>query len=296
MIDKPKNMAASVRQRLLNQARKEKQDHQRLLVRYAIERFLFRLSQSEFKNQFVLKGAMLFVLWSPQPFRSTGDLDLLGYGANDPESVRKIIAGICNQHVPDDGLRFDASSLTVEAAREDDEYQGARVRLDAHLGTAIITVQIDIGFGDVVNPAPSEIDYPVLIDELPAARIRAYPPETVIAEKFEAMVRFDDLTSRLKDHYDLWVLARTFSFRSETLETAISQTFERRGTPIPKTLPAPLTTEFALRRDKQEQWKAFLKRTTPTLEPPPFEFLVRDLRRFFKPIIAALNAAGGEQR
>lgn len=138
MIDKPKNMAASVRQRLLNQARSEKQDFQRLLVRYAIERFLFRLSQSDHANQFVLKGAMLFVLWSPQPFRSTGDLDLLGYGANDPESVRKVITGICNQDVPDDGLQFDAASLNVEAAREEDEYQGARVRLDVHLGTAII--------------------------------------------------------------------------------------------------------------------------------------------------------------
>jgi hypothetical protein len=296
MIDKSKNMAASVRQRLLNQARSEKQDFQRLLVRYAIERFLFRLSRSEYASQFVLKGAMLFVLWSPQPFRSTGDLDLLGYGANDPESVRKVITGICNQDVPDDGLQFDAASLNVEAAREEDEYQGARVRLDVLLGTAVIPVQIDVGFGDVVNPAPSEIDYPVLIDELPAARIRAYPPETVVAEKFEAMVRFDDLTSRLKDHYDLWVIARTFTFRGNALETAIRQTFKQRATQFPKSLPAPLTPDFALRRDKQEQWKAFLKRTSPTLEPPPLELLVGELRRFFEPIIVALNAADGGHR
>ena len=296
MIDKPKNMATSVRQRLLNQARSEKQDFQRLLVRYAIERFLFRLSRSEYASQFVLKGAMLFVLWSPQPFRSTGDLDLLGYGANDPESVRKVITGICSQNVPDDGLQFDTASLNVEAAREEDEYQGARVRLDVHLGTAIIPVQIDVGFGDVVNPAPSEIDYPVLIDELPAARIRAYPPETVVAEKFEAMVRFDDLTSRLKDHYDLWVLFRTFPFEGAELQTAIRRTFEQRGTLLSNAMPAPLTPDFAARRVKQDQWKAFLRRTTPTIEPPPFELLVGELRGFFEPIIVALNASDRGRR
>ncbi len=293
-----KNMAASVRQRLLNRAHAEKQDSQRLLVRYAIERFLYRLSQSPMRNQFILKGAMLFALWSKQPFRSTGDLDLLGFGANEIASLQDAFMSICRQHVPDDGLTFDPDSVQAEVMREEEEYQGARIRLNAKLGSAIIAVQIDIGHGDAVYPEPQTIDYPRLLEDFPPANIRAYCPETVIAEKLEAMVRFGDLTSRIKDHYDIWALSRTFSFSKTALLSSIVSTFRRRGTALASSMPVALTSDFASRRDKQAQWDGFLRRTTPTLTPPSFAEVLGDLRRFIEPIIAASGegekTAGGQ--
>jgi len=287
MTEKPKNVAASVRQRLLNKARAEQQDFQRLLLRYAVERLLYRLSQSPMRDRFILKGAMLFAVWSPQPFRSTGDLDLLGYGVNDPAGLQAIFGGICRQQVPDDGLVFDADSIQVETLREDEEYRGARIRIDARLGAAVIAVQIDIGYGDAVYPEPQRLDYPCLFEDFPSARIRAYPPETVIAEKLEAMVRFGDLTSRLKDHYDIWVLSRTFPFSQAMLVTAITATFRQRGTVLPSSLPVPLTPAFAVRPDKQAQWDAFLRRTAPVFLPPSFAEVLEDLRRFVEPVILA---------
>lgn len=291
MKEKGKNIAASVRQRLLN-TRKGAQDFQRILARYAIERLLYRLSQSPQCDRFVLKGAMLFALWSKEPFRSTGDLDLLGFGASDLETLRTSFAAVCRQAVADDGLAFDASSVRVEAMREDEEYQGARVMLRAELGTAVIPIQIDIGFGDVIHPAPQHMDYPVLLADFPAPRIRAYPPETVIAEKLEAMVRFDELTSRLKDHYDLWALSRTFAFKKAELAAAVRKTFHHRGTALPSGTPTALEDAFAARPDKQAQWKAFLSRTAPTVPPPPFAELVREVRRFLEPVIVAAAKDG----
>ncbi len=288
MKDKPKNLAASIRQRLLN-ARKGTQDFQRLLLHYAIERLLYRLSQSPLHDRFVLKGAILFALWTPEPFRSTGDLDLLGFGANDTATIKRAFASICAERVTDDGLVFDPGSIEVEAMREEEEYQGARVRLSAKLGTAAIPLQIDIGFGDTIHPAPKELDYPLLIADLPPARIRAYPPETVIAEKLEAMVRFDELSSRLKDHYDLWALSHIFGFQKSELVLAIRKTFEHRGTASPSAMPAPLNEAFAQRRDKLDQWQAFLRRTVPTQVPPPFADVLAEIRRFLGPVIEELH-------
>jgi hypothetical protein len=297
MKEKGRNIAASVRQRLLN-ARKGTQDFQRLLARYAIERFLYRLSQSAQRDRFVLKGAMLFALWSKEPFRSTGDLDLLGFGANDIETLRSAFAAICGQAMPDDGLTFDADTIEIEAMREEEEYRGARVRLKAKLGTAVIPIQIDIGSGDIIHPAPAELDYPLLLPEFPAARIRAYPPETVIAEKLEAMVRFDEFTSRLKDHYDIWALSHAFTFKKAELAAAVRKTFQHRGTALPSETPTALSDAFAARPDKQTQWEAFLRRTAPTVPPPPFAELVGELRRFVEPVIAGAlaedRAATGE--
>jgi predicted nucleotidyltransferase component of viral defense system len=287
MNEKIKNVAASVRQRLLNKARAENQDSQRLVVRYAIERLLYRLSQSPMRERFVLKGATLFALWSKQPFRSTGDLDLLGFGTNDIARLREEFVSLCRYPVQDDGLVFDPDSVQAEVMREEEEYQGARVRLDAKLGTARIAIQIDIGCGDSVYPKPQEIDYPRLLDDFPPANIRAYPPETVVAEKLEAMVRFGELTSRLKDHYDIWALAQTFSFSKTTLLTAIVGTFRRRGTELPSSMPVTLTSDFAARLDKQALWDGFLRRTTPTLTPQSLANMLTDLRGFIEPLISA---------
>jgi len=285
-----KNVAASVRQRLLNLARQgEAQDFQRLLVRYAIERFLYRISQSSVRDRFVLKGANLFAVWAEAPFRSTGDLDLLGFGPNDVESMRHLFSALCDIEVADDGLVFDAATIRIDTLRDEDEYQGVRVRLLARLTSAEIGVQIDIGFGDVIHPGPQEIAYPRILQDFPAATVRAYPPETVIAEKFEAMVRFDELASRLKDHFDIWVLSRTFAFELEVLQSAIFKTFTQRGTVLPVALPPPLTARFAANRAKLAQWSAFLVRTSPTIEPPSFGELVEDVASFLGPTITGVS-------
>lgn len=282
-----KNIAASVRQRLLNQSREsgDASGFNRLLVRYAVERLLYRISVSKARDTLVLKGAMLFVVWSPSPLRSTGDLDLLGFGSNDPDTLLKLFTSICSENVPDDGLIFDATSIAVEPMREEEQYPGVRVTLLAKLGTAKIPFQVDIGFGDAIHPEVQDIEYPRLLDDLPAAHLRAYPPETVIAEKFEAMVQFGELTTRVKDHYDLWALSRTFEFDLATLAEAIRKTFDRRKTDLPRTLPAPLTAGFAALPAKQQLWQAFLRLTVPVLVPPPFERLIAEVATFIRPAI-----------
>jgi predicted nucleotidyltransferase component of viral defense system len=283
------NIAASVRQRLFNQSRTgDGQAFQRLLVRYAIERLLYRLSQSPARSNYVLKGANLFAIWAKAPFRSTGDVDFLGFGPADVDATRKTFVELCKVKVAYDGLAFDEGSIRVETMREEEEYQGLRVRLEAKLGSAIIPVQADIGFGDAVHPEPQELVYPLLLDDMPAANIRAYPPETVIAEKLEAMVRFGALTSRIKDHYDLWAISRTFPFDMDVLGPAIANTFRRRGTEIPQSTPAPLTPAFAADRAKQALWDAFLKRTAPALTPPLFADVLSELRTFLDPVLVAL--------
>ncbi|MGC1300914.1 MAG: nucleotidyl transferase AbiEii/AbiGii toxin family protein [Caulobacteraceae bacterium] len=301
-----KDVAASVRQRLLNHARDTQQDFQRVLVRYGIERLLYRLSQSPQRERFVLKGAMLFAAWSASPFRSTGDLDLLAFGPDDIAAATETFANLCAQGeaedrvgvdssaglAHDDGLVFLGDSVTVERTREDEDYRGLHVRLEARLKNTRIPILIDIGFGDPVHPAPVELDYPRLLLEMPAAHIRTYPPESVIAEKFDAMIRFDAQTSRLKDYYDIWAISETFPFRSTTLIEAARRTHAQRGRETPATWPASLLPEFAERADKATQWKSFLQRTSPMLEPPAFPEVLARVRVFLAPVLQGLQDSG----
>lgn len=289
-----RDVAASVRQRLLDQSRSSGQDFQRLLVRYGIERLLYRMSRTEARNRYVLKGAMLFAAWADAPFRATGDLDLLGFGDDDVDAARAIFADLCDAEpeadTSADGLIFLADSVKVERTREDDDYRGLHVRLEARLKNTRIPILIDIGFGDPVHPAPLDLDYPRLLPDLPPAHIRAYPPESVIAEKFDAMVRFDADTTRLKDHYDIWAISETFPFEAGTLTEAVRRTLAGRARPAPADWPAGLTPDFAKRPDKLAQWRAFLSRSAPTLEPPPFPELIERLRLFLGPILPGLSA------
>lgn len=193
-----RNIGASVRARLLTRSRAENTDYQLLLTRYALERLLYRLSSSEHRERFVLKGALLFVTWVADPFRPTRDLDLLGYGANTPETIADTFKAICSTNVPDDGVAFDIKGLAAAPIREGLEYGGVRVQTYAVIDGARIPIQVDIGFGDIITPGPVEIDYPVLLD-FPAPHIRTYPVETVVAEKFNAMVALGIANSRLKD-------------------------------------------------------------------------------------------------
>jgi predicted nucleotidyltransferase component of viral defense system len=238
----PRDVAASVRQRLLNLARERGEDFGLVLTHYALERVMYRLSVSGHREQFVLKGAMLFALWGGDPHRPTRDLDLLGHGTIDTQRLEQIFREVISVEVEKDGLEFLTETVRGARIREDEEYEGVRVQLEARLATARIKVQIDVGFGDVMTPAPQEIEYPVLLD-FPAPRLRTYPRETVVAEKFEALVKLGIANSRMKDFYDLWVMARDFEFEGALLSQAIKATFERRGTALPTDVPLALSDE-----------------------------------------------------
>lgn len=286
----PETIAALVRRRLNVLAREQGDVVERVFLRYAIERLLYRLSLSGHRDVFVLKGAMLFSLWAPVPYRSTGDLDLLGQGDPAPERMAAIFKTVCTVAVDDDGLVFDPDSVRAEATREDEDYHGARITLRAMLGTARLALQVDIGFGDAVTPDASDIDYPSLLD-FPVASLRAYPPETVVAEKLEAAVSLGMLNSRMKDFFDLWVLAKSFPFEGVVLANAVAATFTRRGTALPTDLPVALTADFSGDALKQSQWRAFLQRTTLAIAPEPLPELIAFIATFAKPLLGDQTAS-----
>ncbi len=277
-----RNVGASVRAKLLARARAERADYQLLLTRYALERLLYRLSVSAHREHFVLKGALLFVTWLHDPFRPTRDLDLLGYGPNDKEAVADTFKAICSTPVPDDGLAFDTEGVTVTPIREELEYGGMRVQTHAVLDRARIPIQVDIAFGDIVTPGPVEIDYPVLLDS-PAPHVRAYPVETVVAEKFHAIVFLGIANSRLKDFYDLWLISQTFALEGPALSAAVQKTFEHRQTAVPAEVPVGLTRLYAEEWDRR--WKAFLAREHMKAVPAELGQILEDLRRFLVPLI-----------
>lgn len=276
------NVPASVRQRLLNLARRDGTDFQRLLERYAIERILYRLSISPHADRFVLKGAMLFVLWTDAPYRPTRDLDLLGMGPSDPESLGATFAEIAQLQEPEDGLLFDEGSVRVEQINVDQEYEGVRITMRADLDGARIPMQIDVAFGAAVHPAPDVADFPSLLD-LPRPRIRAYPKEVTIAEKYQAMVDLGVANTRMKDFSDISQLAQMFAFEGGRLCAAIAATFDQRGTPVPSEPPLALTTEFSEDVTKRTQWVAFLGRSGLSTDGADLGAVVELLRGFLLP-------------
>lgn len=286
------NGGASVRAKLLNRSRTEKSDYQILLTRYALERLLYRLSVSAHRERFILKGALLFVTWLPDPFRPTRDLDLLGFGSDSPETIAETFKAICSTTVPDDGVIFDVAGLTAAPIREDIEYGGVRVRTQATIDGARVPIQVDIGFGDIITPGPIEIEYPALLDS-PAPRLRAYPVETVIAEKFNAMVTLGIANSRLKDFYDLWLISRTFAFDRAALFSAVQRTFERRKTSMPVDTPTGLTDQYTEQWDAR--WKAFIKREHMKAAPEDLAVLIEDLRKFLVPLTTPTATASNWQ-
>lgn len=260
MSQKPiENIAASVRQRLLNIIAKTGDDASFVWTRFAIERLLYRISVSKFSDEFILKGAVLFSAWSKYPYRPTMDLDLLGLGEDSQERIRDIFQKICEIPTEADGLSFAADSIRVTEIRESGDYHGQRVNLVAHLGSARIPLQVDIGFGDVVTPKAEMVEYPTLLP-MPIPRLRASTKQTVIAEKFHAMVTLGMVNSRMKDFYDLHALASAFDFDGATLAKAVQATFQRRKTSIPIEIPTALTAEFYRNATKRKQWKAFIQR------------------------------------
>ena len=249
--------AASVLARLLNRSRSTGENYNLLLSRYVIERLLYRLSVSPHAGSFVLKGALLFALWYDTPHRPTKDADLLGFGADDAETLRATFTAVCEIDA-DDGVRYDAQSMKLAPIREDNAYGGTRMSMLAFVGSARLPVQVDIGFGDAITPAPELVAYPTLLDGMGAPRLRAYPVYTVIAEKFHAMVELGIDNSRMKDFFDLAVIARTSALDGDVLVAAIRATFARRGTTVPGSTPIALTPEFAAAPAKMRQWSAFV--------------------------------------
>jgi hypothetical protein len=269
--------AASIHARLLNRAKTRGEDFNLLLTRYAIERFLYRLSRAPARDSLWLKGALLFDLWFDVPHRPTRDADFLGFGPMDAESLEAALREVCGI-VADDGMDFDAGSITTEEIREDARYGGLRVRLQGRLGNARCPLQLDVGYGDAVTPGPEEAVYPTVLDDQPAPRLRVYPRATVVAEKLEAIVSLGMANSRMKDYFDLRALAREGEVAAGLLADAIAATFTRRNTVLPPDMPLGLSDEFAKDPSKRAQWKAFLGRNR--LDAPTLDIVVIEVREF----------------
>jgi len=273
------NIGASVRARLLNLAKERNQPFELLLIRYTLERLLYRLSTSKHRERFALKGAMLMRQWLDDPHRPTRDLDLLGFGDSDPELTLKIFRELCAVKA-DDAVVFDVDGLVVDRVRDESGYSGLRLKTYATVDGARVRVVIDIGYGDATEPGLNDIELPVLLDQ-PAPNLRAYPYETVIAEKFQAMVVLGLANSRLKDFYDIWILAQTYAFKDDRLAQAIAATFARRKTEIPTERPDGLTSAFASDPTKQQQWAGFVEEVA--VNPGPLVDVVEALASFLLP-------------
>lgn len=273
---KAANRAASIRARLLNRARAERADFNLMLTRYSLERLLYRLSVSPWADQFLLKGALLFDLWFDQPHRPTRDIDLLGFGPSEIDHLIEVFQQVCTMP-SDDGILFDHASVRAAPIRKEANYEGVRVILSGALDNARCSVQIDVGYGDAVTPAPELVQFPALLDDVEAPSLRAYPVYTVIAEKYEAIVSLGMANTRMKDYFDLWFLATYAEIDAAVLRQAVQATFARRRTEVPATVPMGLSGTFFANPVKQQQWRAFLSKSK--LEALGLDEVIATLRR-----------------
>lgn len=280
-----KNKAASIRQKLLNKARDDKRPFNEYLQYYGMERFLFRLAESNQSERLILKGALSLRAWESPQFRPTKDIDFLGKTDNDPVNIEDITRQILSTDVDSDGISFDPETLQTQRITEEADYHGVRVTFKGNLDTAKINFQLDVGFGDVVTPEPILATLPTLLDH-PAPRLLCYSKESAIAEKLEAMIKLGELNSRMKDFYDIWLLSRVFSFKSSILAEAIKKTFDNRNTPIPGTLTV-LNAEFT--EKKGVQWLAFHKRLRQDSVPKNFQLIINHLKSFLEPILGLIG-------
>lgn len=282
-----RNVAASVRARLLNRARETKQDFNLVLTHYAIERLLYRISVSPHANQFLLKGALLFDLWFDVPRRPTRDADFLGFGSADLLHIEGIFKEFCAISVQD-GVTFHPDTVRAAEIREESNYAGVRVTLLGLIDGARCQIQADIGFGDAVTPGPEDIEYPVILEGFAAPRLRVYPHYTVVAEKFEALSSLGIANSRMKDYFDLCILAHHTDFDGDILRQAVKATFDCRKTHLAAEIPFGLTDAFAKDAQKQTQWQAFLRKNR--LVALSLEEIVAALANFLLPVIEAVSA------
>ena len=285
------NIAESIKARLLNEARGGGTEFELFLVRYACERFLYRLGESGVRDKCILKGATLLALWMKEPYRATRDIDLLAFGESDEQTVRTIITTVCSVPCEEDGITFDLETLRVSPIRDNQRYQGQRANLRARLGTARIAVQVDFGFGNAVTSVVDEERLPTLIGGVPAPLLRTYPRVATIAEKFETMVQLGTRNSRMKDFYDVWALSQTFAFDGAELRDAVERCFERRGTAWGQVLPEALTSAFYSHADLQVRWQSY-GQDGQLLTPPPsaFEEIGSRVQLFLGPVRKSIIA------
>jgi len=283
-----KDISASVRSRLLNLARSTGRNFQELTIRYTVERFLTRLVMSEYRNRFILKGAMLYIPWELDNKRTTMDLDLLGFGDPDMENLKYVFKQICKTEIENDGLVFDIENIIATPIREESVYDGVRVIIQVFLGKMSIRLQVDVGFGDHVVPEPRSTEFPALLtDHGPV--IRSYSPETVIAEKFNAMIILGMANSRMKDYYDIWMLSQNFIIDAEVLMEALEQTFNKRRTKFPDNIPIALSNDFFTNESKKNQWNGFIRKQRKTESIPGLSETVKTIHAFLMPIVSGIN-------
>lgn len=278
----------SVHQLLLNKARDSGRPFNEVLQYYAMEKFLLRMSKLPNAEDFVLKGALLLRATGISELRPTRDIDVLKYGSSAITDIEEIFRECCNTNIEGDGLEFNPNSVEGEEIREQEAYDGIRIKVRGKLGNARITIQIDLGFGDVITPEPLWIEYPTILDE-DTPRIRAYTLESSIAEKYQAMVNLDMANSRMKDFYDIYFLSKRRLFRGLDLQKAIEQTFDRRGTDIPEKVPTALTKRFYEDDDKVQMWGAFIDKISDEQMPRELKEVVERIREFLWPITKAIN-------
>ena len=281
-----KNISASVHERLLNMAKASSRPFNELLQHFAIERFIYRLSKSLHADRFILKGALMLSVWSGLVSRPTMDIDLLGKIDNSLEEIKTVMRDACKMDVGDDGMFFDEKTVSAARITEDAEYEGVRVRIQGNLGNARVSLQIDIGFGDVIVPGPGKVAYPTLL-EFPSPELNGYSMETTIAEKYQAMVKFGVLNSRMKDFYDIWMLSRTFDFNGEVLAEAIERTFMNRKTDLTNN-PAIFDLSFGRDDIRQVQWQGFIKKSRLINVPGDLGDVVACIKMFLGPPVRSL--------
>lgn len=282
-----RDLGASVRQRLLNQSRAQNRPFQELLQYFAMERFLYRLATSSYAGRFILKGALLLTAWRAPMSRPTMDIDLAARTDNQLDHIKEVVGAVCDVAVDTDGIEFNRSSIEVRRIKEDADYEGVRAQFHATLARAHIPMQLDIGFGDVITPEPTEIEYPTLLD-FPAPVLRAYPKETVIAEKLEALTGLGLLNSRIKDYYDVALLSRLYPFDEQRLADAIVATFQHRGTSV-EAEPIGLTQAYCDDPARILQWRAFVRRSRFGEDASDLARLIYEIRPFVLPLLSKVT-------
>jgi len=288
--EQPLDIAASIRQKLYNKAKETNRPFHEVLQYFCMERFLYRLSRSAYKDRFIVKGALMLSTWFTVESRPTMDIDFLGSIDNSVGGIEEVVREICRQEVEPDGVVFDVSTIKGERIKEDADYEGVRTRLAAFLGNARVVIQIDIGFGDIIVPGPVEMEYPVILN-LPKPHLKGYTRESAIAEKFQAMVVLGIVNSRMKDFFDIWLLSRQFDFDGKTLADAIKKTFEHRGTAI-QDEPVAMTGAFGMDSGKQAQWLAFIRKGRFENVPHDLGEVVSRIASFLLPVARALLTDG----
>jgi predicted nucleotidyltransferase component of viral defense system len=254
-----KNLQASIKGRLQNKAKEAGRSFSEVLQYYGMERFLYRFSRSKYADKFILKGALMFAVWQISERRTTLDIDFLAHHDNLIAAIEKVIEDVCDEPVTPDGVVFDSKTIKGYKITEEAEYEGVRVKFTGFLEHSRIPMQIDMGFGDIIYPKPEIINYPVILD-FPEPHLKGYPAESVVSEKFEAMVKLGSLNSRMKDFYDIWLMLRQFDFNGAPLTEALKRTFEHRKTPLPQEKPLFAEEIYDEKPDRQTLWKAFLKK------------------------------------